>query len=75
MILGGIHTAPKEISISSTVNSSGCTAFKASIFLSKEPFSFNNSACFNFSLTFPDKYSSATTQKSSPRSFDIDGSL
>ena len=63
MISGGIHVEPNLIPISLAVRSFGITSFNFSTFILKLESSFaNSSATFSFSLTLPDKYSSAVTQ-------------
>ena len=63
IISGGIHVAPNFTPISLAVRSFGTTSFNFSTFILKLESSFaNSSATFNFSLTLPDKYSSAVTQ-------------
>ena len=59
---GGIHVAPNFTPISVAVKSLGCTSFNAFTFTSNSGCVSNkDSASFNFSLTFPLKYSSAVT--------------
>ena len=63
IISGGIQVEPNFTPISLAPKSLGITSFSFSTFILKLESSFaNSSAIFSFSLTLPDKYSSAVTQ-------------